>query len=1497
MPCGHNEALSDNEKTVGSRIIALKEITMLTDIKEQVNHSKRTIAISLTALIAVLVLTIAIHDTVSASVMQPDGGIDLSGQFGSGTPEGVWSDGSTIWVVDNDNRKLVAYDRSTGGYLADKTIQLDSANGEPRGIWSTASTIWVSDWDDTKLYAYGLGTGIRQANLDIDLASRNDAPRGITGLYNTIWVVDKDDTWVYAYSLNGGGRLEDAEFDLNSSNDHPWGIWASDSQIWVSDLDDDSLYAYDFSSGAHDPSRDLRLPLDNRDPRGIWADGETMWIVDDDDKRTYAIYYRHFRHNDDEIDISAVNDPAGIWTDGDTMWVVDAGATPARKLLAYSLSDGARDATKDTVLSSDNQHPGDIWSDGDHVWVLDTQDDFVYAYVLGSDDGVKLDDKSFEFPHFMDGAEGICVDDSVMFVAEPSITLLYAYSVSLGNHQLGWTIKLDSENTDARGVWCDGETIWVLDTADAHVYAYELNYQDSDFSTGTVYRKKSLEFRPSPHNRGHGAGFTGHGARFWVADADDDLLYAYGGLNTPPAFPQTTVEFLIHETTDAGSMVGTVPDATDEDGDQLTYWASGPIAGHFTVREKTGRILVGDSPPNFQNGNEYSFTVYVSDGKSRLDGEDDRADDAIRVTIRVMENANPKFNIDDGKIFTVDEDHKSGRKINKVLVNDRDGDDLTYDVNFQGPGHGTPPFFMGGKLLKLKSDETLDYERRNSYDLVIRVKDNKDDQGEPDDGWDDSVKVTVQVNNVDEPGAVALSSAQPVVDVEIVATPTDPDYVIADEDTHIDWTVERGADPESGPWTEVLAQQEFDYSLEYTPAEADVGHYLRFTASYLDYHVTDSRKTAQVVTAHAVVASQSTNRPPTFDEGSVTSRDVPEDAAMLTAVGDPVTATDQDDATLDYELASATTNRFGVSSGPSTMWDPGQIVLVNNFRLDHELVDTHQLRIRVRDKKDADGNPDTGWDATIIVNINITNVEEAGVVSFSSDSPEENVPLSASLTDPDGEVANVSWQWQRADSETADTWATITDATSDGYVPSLSDVGKFLRAEASYDDGEGTGKTAGAVTASAVVTASNDPPEFDEGMTASRSVAEGASVGTPVGAAVTATDPDGDELSYSLAAGGGSGLFAIDPLSGKITVAAGQSLDYETNPSYALTVQVSDGKDSSHIAEDTFTIDNTITVTVNLINVDEPGRVTLDTAEPEVGTAIVATLKDPDGSLGSQEWQWSRSSDGSTNWADIAGATADSHTPTTDDGGMYLRASVGYTDGEGSGKSANAATSRPVPVSAPGRSGSPGGGSGQQTPPNPELDFYERCVRDERAGTVANCGMNDLASYRVELDGSYTINWEEWDAANPDVTGYTILINEFVYKQYYVGSAEVSDEDLAHVYESCAFVDDRWNCQGKLTSNYFQDMNGNPTQVRVVALNVDQTELTHALDKPGRWMSDQTYHRWSGDATDPNNEPTEVAYRRMKFEMDLYHFQVHGGSGGRGAVLVEGANGFGEHSE
>ena len=1463
---------------------------MITTLKNKTKPPHTKLAISIVTLIAIALLIMTPFDTVDASFNIPRIGIDISGPLGaSGNPEGVWSDGSTIWVVDNANGKLVAYSLSSGDHLADKTIELHSSNGKPRGIWSDTATIWVSDWDDTQLYAYNLGNGNRQANKDIDLAGSNDAPRGITGDYNAILVVDKDDSYVYAYSQYDGSRRQDVEFNLHGSNDHPWGVWIGGGYAWVSDLDDNRLYGYNMFSGDHVSKHDMRLQRSNLDARGIWSDGETMWVVDQQDHYLYGIYYWQFRHTDDEIDVSAVDTPGGIWTDGDTMWVVDGGVSPNRKLLAYRLSDGARQSGKDTVLNSANDDPRGIWSDGTHVWVSDGDVHKIFAYKLGDDSGDTYPAKQLETSSELNSPKGIWSDGDVMWITASGAARLYAYSMTYLDARFQWDIKLDPENTDAGGIWSDGETMWVLDTADAHVYAYELKYSDSDYSHVQIYRKPSAEFRPSPYNNRLGPGFTGHGLRFWMTDADDDLLYAYGRPNTPAAFRTSTTELQVHHTIAGESYVGTVPAARDADGDSLTYGIGGPDVGKFTLDRETRKVYTAAGSPGFQRGDSYSLIVVVSDGRSRLDGVDSGPDDLIGITVKVLENSNPVISTPNMTLFTIDENVPGGTVIGRIEASDPDGDPLDYWVRFNGYSLHNKPFKMDGDQLKIKPAGWLDYEYFHNYPLVVFVSDGKDDNGDPVDEVDDWVYFTVKVNNVNEPGYITMNHAQPDVGTEIVANLRDPDGIYVYGVTEVAWVVEKSASASSGPWTELTSAITTTASLGYTPVAADADQYLRFTATYKDHQDGSVDRVVQLVSENAVSNVVATNHAPTFGDGSATTRDVAENAASSADVGSPVSASDNDtDDTLTYGLTGADAGAFVIDAST------GQISLGSATVLDHETRSSYSVTVQVRDSKDADDNADTAWDAYIEVTINVTNVDEAGSVALTTTTPEENVELTATLTDPDGEVSNLTWKWQRADSNPSDDWDDIAGATSGTYTPGADDIGKFLGAMASYDDAAGTGKQATWEAPSAVNPAENGAPAFDEGETANRSINEGASVGAPVGAAVTATDPDGDDLAYSIAAGAGSNLFSIDQASGEIMVTAGQLLDYEANPSFTLTVQVSDGKDASHNADDV--TDDTITVTVNLINVDEPGRVIVAPADPEVGSEITASLTDPDGSLSSVLWQWSRSEDGATNWEDIAGASTSSYTPNADDGGIYLRAAANYTDGEGSGKSAYATTSQPVPTSgnddAVGLTNTEGPGGSQNDEPSAPPSFYEACLQDKAAGLVVDCGTNEFASFRVSADGSYIISWAEWDAAHPDVTGYDIGLNEFIYAFYYLDGDSQNYAELVDVYQSCEFDDDRWNCQGTLDSNIWEHMDGTPSSGRMLAEGVDRTEWTSALEAPGRWVSNPTFYRWSGDPTDPDNEPTPVTYRVERFEMDLYYFWPQGGSDAKGVMLVDGASGF-----
>ena len=88
-------------------------------------------------------------------------------------------------------------------------------------------------------------------------------------------------------------------------------------------------------------------------------------------------------------------------------------------------------------------------------------------------------------------------------------------------------------------------------------------------------------------------------------------------------------------------------------------------------------------------------------------------------------------------------------------------------------------------------------------------------------------------------------------------------------------------------------------------------------------------------------------------------------------------------------------------------------------------------------------------------------------------------------------------------------------------------------------------------------------------------------------------------------------------------------------------------------------------VTVTVTNKEEDGTVTLNNLQPQVRELITATLSDPDGSMTESTWQWSSSSSRSSGYTAIAGATAATYRPAEGDTGMYLRATVTYTDGHG----------------------------------------------------------------------------------------------------------------------------------------------------------------------------------------------------------------------------------------
>ena len=1454
-----------------------------------------------------------LFDAKSADATVPRLSMNFDLAMGHSNPRGMWGDGNTLWVVENDQGNneqwIVTYNLSSGERRIQGEFALSDDGIDMQGIWSNGTVMWIADWGDKKLYAYELDKGssnntVRVPDKDISLAGRNDHPRGLWGFDSTILVVDSDDTKVYAYSTADGSRLTDQEFDLHRDHDKPWGIWGEGTRVWINDTDDDMVYVYQRSPntsnhGNRVESQEIRLPPGNDDSWSIWSDGETLWVADDDDDRVYAMHFRGFRHILDEIDITDVTTPGGLWTDGETMWVADTGRSDHGMLLAYTLSDRSRDSSKDVRLSNTNKNPVSIWSDGDTVWTIEdvSGNDSLLPYAMepnAGQEGQVILGKIIVLDSDNSDPTGIWSNGNTIWVSDSGDDKLYAYNLSQRSRQAGKDINLSNANDDPAEIWSDGEIIWVLDTDDEHVYAYDL-------SAGN--RKKGYEFWPVPDNGDPEGGLTGHKLRFWVADGDDQKLYAYGGRNSRPSLGEATASFEIHRSLSGGDYIGTVPQVTDPDGDDILYLLTSGTFGVFRLDSGTGELFVKDDAPAFTGGESYTLTVSITDSRNSLDASDGGMDDSIDVPVTVLTNDDPEFTTQTGTVFSVAENVTSDDTIGQLDITDLDGDTLIYEYRIM-PSN---PFSISQGEIKLSSGNSLDYESTITYDATVRIRDNKDESGQTDLGWDDEIDFVISVTNVDEDGEIILDTTHPQVGTQMHATLRDPDGVDLTGSNQITWVVRRNI---NSTWTEVSSTDTDSTDFSYTPVTLDTGATLQFRATYKDKSNSTQSKTIFGNTANTVLSADPTNKSPVWTEAGAVTISVAEDVASGSDIGSPVSATDPEDDTLTYLLTEYfNVGYFEIDSGT------GQISLKDDKTLDYETVQTHWVRVVVFDGKDPFGNDDSNatapdhYDSSKLVAINVTNVEEDGSVHLSTDSPEVDQEITASLREPDGTFSNLAWQWQIADSNPSTTWEDITGATSYDYTPSLSDVGKYLRAKATYDDWDNTGKEAIGTAANAVIRPANGPPEFNEGSTATRSVNEDAVAGARLGSAVTALDPDDDALVYSLAAGSDSDKFVVDSGTGQLEVAAGVAFDYETAQAFQfeVVVQVTDNKAADH--SESTAIDDTITVTIQLINVDEPGEVMLSMMEPMVGESVVATLTDEDGGVTDAGWRWEKSQDGETNWVTIDGADSGTYVPATEDEGMYLQATVEYTDDQGTSKSASAMTSNTVRSESeeeedPGEEensdvqennnnggGNPSSASGGSQEPQPET-FTDICRRDYIAGRIAQCIVGSFATTRVEHDGSYTIDWSEWDEDHPEVGGYTLHLQELLYKKVYDGGVEVDTTTLSDVYESCEFTDGSWNCERPIKRNYYEDWNGNPSGVQVMFDNSDRTQWTYRLDSPGRHTADKTFQRWSGDASDPENVPTPVTYGTLKFEMDLNHFMVHP-SGSRVALVgIDGANGF-----
>ena len=892
-----------------------------------------------------------------------------------------------------------------------------------------------------------------------------------------------------------------------------------------------------YSATASNPDRDIRGWIISVEPGGGGGD---FFDIDDDGVLTFTQppdYEDPADENGDNtysftITAYDTNPPSGR-RPGRTSFSVLVTVADVNEPPAFSVETASRTIAENTTTGADIGAP---------VTAADPDTGDTPAYTLGGTDATFFD---------IDASTGQLQTQAAldyetksgytltMTASDGTLTATVDVTVTITNIDEAGTVALSTNQPSARA-----ETTAALTDPDEGVTGIVWQWErSSDGNTDWAdIGTSSASYTPVDGDVGYHlratASYTdGHGPGKTAQAASTQAVQA--GANRPPEFDSATATREVPENTEAGENIGAPVTAADPDtGDTPAYTLEGADLDSFDIDSASGQIQTKSGVIyDHETKSSYSVTVKADDNNGGTA--------TIDVTITVADvDEPPEFD--------------SATATREVPENTEAGENIGAPVTAADPDTGdTPAYTLGGtdatffdidaSTGQLQTKAALDYETKSGYTVTVTASDGT---------LTATVDVTVTVTNIDEAGTVALSTNQPSARAEITAALTDPDEGV----TGAVWQWERSSDGNTD-WADIGTN-----SPSYTPVDGDVGYHLRATASYTDGH--GPGKTAQAASTQAVQAGA--NRPPEFDSATAT-REVPENTEAGGNIGAPVTAADPDTGdTPAYTLGGTDATFFDIDAST------GQ--LQTQAALDYETKSGYTVTVTA-----SDG----ALTATVDVTVTVTNVDEAGTVTLSTNQPPARAEITAALTDPDEGVTGIVWQWERSSDGNTD-WADI-GTSSASYTPVDGDVGYHLRATASYTDGHGPGKTAQAASTQAVQAGANRPPEFDSA-TATREVPENTEAGENIGAPVTAADPDtGDTPAYTLE-GADLDSFDIDSASGQIQTKSGVTYDYETKSSYSVTVKADDNNGG------TATIDVTITVA----DVDEPPEFDSATATREV---------------------------------------------------------------------------------------------------------------------------------------------------------------------------------------------------------------------------------------------------------------------------------------------------------
>lgn len=606
-----------------------------------------------------------------------------------------------------------------------------------------------------------------------------------------------------------------------------------------------------------------------------------------------------------------------------------------------------------------------------------------------------------------------------------------------------------------------------------------------------------------------------------AASSNTDVIVNLSDVDEPPEADDQTMN--VPEDAINNDPVDTV-NASDPEGESLSYSITNtPCSNVFSI-DGSGQITVTDSNQlDHETNPAYSCTVDIADPANNTT--------TITVTINVTD-ANEAPSIDNGGAsFTVPENSNNGTAVTPdVDASDPDdGDTLTYSLT-NTPCNTVFDIDNNGTITVIDSSQ-LDFEdpNKDDYSCNVEVRDSGN--------LPDTATITITVTNVNE---------DPTIDDDTFNIPENAaDNDIVDEVT--------ASDPENDTLT---------YSITSSPCNnvfaidgsgrirlANTGQLNHENKASYNCNVQVEDTANNTASATITINVTDVNEAPSVNDQSFPiDENAPNGSNVDTvAASDP----DADDA---GNLTFAIINQV-----PEAAFDinnsSGLIEVSDSSQLDFETNPTFTVTVRVTDSGGPGGST-LSDEADITINLN--NVNEAPTIpggqTLSVPENSDNGTAVGTVTASDQDAGDtLTYTFTNAPCNT------IFNINNSGAVTVAN--GSQLNHEATSSYGctlevKDSGDLPDTATVTINVTDVNEKPSVTAGQTFS--VVGFADNGTVVGT-VAASDPDdGDTLSYAITGGNDGNAFRINANNGRLIVNNSDALDFETRPTFNLSIRVSD---------------------------------------------------------------------------------------------------------------------------------------------------------------------------------------------------------------------------------------------------------------------------------------------------------------------------------------------------